>query len=863
MFSLHVPSCLVSCCTPRRTGPDRFEDSAIRAPFRFVQRFLGVLACLAVGTFPAAGQDSPSSLLRLSGVYPTGVRASATEKWGAFTFTITNHGEGDRLARVVLFYAGQPSREYAREVHVPAHSTIASWLLVGPAPPQQSAVRREIEVRLYDRTGGANRLIPPPTEERIRSRWVSYRKSELFTTVMIDDDSFPPNLPGRLPRSDTPGEEAIVLVRTFRHAHHLSGVVPVIHPGDLPCSVEAFAGVDHLVIATGRIAEDPVGLRALRQWLERGGKVWVMLDQVEPDAIAPLLGEALDFRVIDRGSLTHFVIEPSSRYQLVRDKPQEHESPVPFVRVMLPDHERPLFVVKQTGESGPGWPAWFTRRVGRGTVLFTTLGPRGWVRPRGRGDPPSRYENFPAVPMPRQPFETFTDRLLRPPDDVPFPLESFEKPLAEEIGYTVASRNTVGAVFAVFVLATLALGLALRRTRRPELLGLLAPATALVAAAVFFLLGESSRRAVPATVAVGQIVDVSPGTAEAAVRGMLGVYRPEEGRLPLAAEEGGMLEWLEKGQDVANSRLVLTDMESWRLERFTLSGHPRFATFQSTLATPEPITAIARFGPEGLEGKLTAAPFRNVGDALLSTPADRRLAINLDSGGRFRTTGKDVLTNDEFLAGNLVSDRQRRRQELYRQFLRRPKTGRVAPQTVLLAWADPLSPFTLPGEARTVGNALLAVPLQLERPRSGATITIPAPLVSYRRIKDGLPVRPTREGGNALDMHVRFQIPGAVLPLTVERARLTARIDCPGRRVTLSGQIKDKFTAVHRVESPLDPIRVEITDKEMLRLDDEGGLHVNVAISDLLAGGKSAGSDKWTIHYLEAEIAGRADPQTR
>ena len=33
---------------------------------------------------------------------------------------------------------------------------------------------------------------------------------------------------------------------------------------------------------------------ALRQWLEGGGRVWVMLDLVEPEVVAPLLGNALE-----------------------------------------------------------------------------------------------------------------------------------------------------------------------------------------------------------------------------------------------------------------------------------------------------------------------------------------------------------------------------------------------------------------------------------------------------------------------------------------------------------------------------------------------------------------------------------------
>ena len=67
---------------------------------------------------------------------------------------------------------------------------------------------------------------------------------------------------------------------------------------------EAFDGIDHLVLASNRLADDPVGVRAVRQWLMRGGRLWVLLDRVDPDVLAPLLGDALDFQVVDRVSLT-------------------------------------------------------------------------------------------------------------------------------------------------------------------------------------------------------------------------------------------------------------------------------------------------------------------------------------------------------------------------------------------------------------------------------------------------------------------------------------------------------------------------------------------------------------------------------
>src|SRR5262249_58123434 len=110
-------------------------------------------------------------------------------------------------------------------------------------------------------------------------------------------------------------------------------------------------------------------------------------------------------------------------------------------------------------------------------------------------------------------------------------------------------------------------------------------------------------------------------------------------------------------------------------------------------------------------------------------------------------------------------DRQQRRQELYREFLKRSPSGRRDERNVLLAWARPLDlGFALGEEPRTVGNALLVFPFRLERPAPGIRVTIPGPLLSYRRQLDGAIVRLKRDFFDAADMHLRFQLPAALLP---------------------------------------------------------------------------------------------------
>jgi hypothetical protein len=830
-------------------------------------RLLIVLALSFLVCPVVSAQDHPPQTLRMVGLLPGGVRTTVTVGWATLDFTVTNFTDQDRIARVLVFYGGKPDVQYGRDVWVPAQSTVNSWLLVGPAPKDEEAgtvdkifPTRELQSLLYDRTDGKNRLILPREEERIRSRVVRYQKRIPYTIIYQDD--LPPEgfQFGQLPQPDPADLEALRLVRTFRNTRELPTIVPALHVGALPPSPEAFEGLDHFVLASDRLAQDPAGMRALRQWVERGGKVWVLLDRVDPDVLAPLLGDAMDFQLVDRISLTNFEITEhrlggtSSTF-----RPQTHERPVDFPRVLLPPGE----FVRHTID---GWPVWFSRSVGKGKIIITTLGPRGWHLPISVEDIKKALDPT-LTPVPRHlpHFEVLGDEIQLPIQEETFPVAALEKSLMAEIGYAIVRQRTVVLVFAGFLVAALVLGFLLRRASRPELLGWLIPGAALVAAGVFVMLGISSRKAVAPTVAVGQLVEAVSGSPEAAIRGTMAVYRQESGDAPSGVEQGGIFEIDQSGLEGQTRRLIMTDMETWHWENMALPAGVRLASFRFNVQADEPIRATARFGPAGLEGQLSRGPFQEVGDALFYLPTRRHLAIALRDDGNFRVSSDDVLPTGQFLASSLLSDRQQRRQEVYREYLGKPLPAHLRGQPVLFAWANPVAmKFNMLPDARTTGEALLIAPLHLERPAPGDRVTVPGPLVETRRVTTAGPARMLWEANQSVNMRIRFQLPLAVLPIEVERARLIARFDAPSRRVTISGSGKAGPIEVFAAVSPLDPLRIEIKQPELLKLDEQGGLEFNVALSDMLQGAEKPGQkrlegdEKWSISYLELEVTGKA-----
>jgi hypothetical protein len=807
---------------------------------------------------PVSAQQNPAATLRLGGLLPSGVRASATESWGTHEFNVTNFADTDRRARVLMFFDGHPYVQYGRDVWVPAHASLATWMLVGPAPSEGPDMARDIQYLLYEQTGGTEHWVQPRGEERVRSRGILYRKREPFTTILLDPESLEEPPPGQLPQPDSSDEEALRLARAFRLVHKLSDHVPRLPVGPLPPVEQAFDGIDHFILASNRLDRDPGGMRALRRWLQLGGRVWVMLDLVELDTLAPLLGDALDFTVLDRVGLTSFRIEVESASQRMGESPpRRYEGPVEFVRVQLPPGEHVKYTVD-------GWPAWFTRQVGRGTVVVSTLGSRAWYRERTDRDPPSPYQDFPDMPIPEAPLEDLALELQPLRGQADFQVGSFSPLLTEEIGYSVVRRNTVVLVFASALLAALVAGIVLRRTHRPELLGWLGPVAALGAAGVFLGVGEASRRAAPPTVAVGEVVDTAPGQAELAVRGQLAVYRPDSGPAPIGAPHGGFFDLNMDDMKDQTRRLVLTDLDAWHWEDLTLPAGIRLASFRDTIPIDKPVVAAARFGPEGIEGHLNG-PFEELSDALLSAPGARSIAVQIQPDGVFHATSAETLSRGQFLASAVLSDQQQRRQAIYRAFFSAPPTGALRDHPVLLAWARPVAlRFDLAEQARTVGGALLVAPLRWERPAPGQRATIPGPLIPYQRILEDGPTKMTLESSENADMHLRFQLPNPVLPFKVERARLFVHMVAPSRRVTIAGRAGDQLVRVHRVDSPVDPFRVEIADERLLRLDDKGGFHLNLNIGGSLEGASPTEqlrrlSEKWTIDYLELEVTGHSE----
>jgi hypothetical protein len=717
----------------------------------------------------------------------------------------------------------------------------------------------ELQALIYERTGDKERLLLPRTEERVRSRMANYQPREPVTALLLDVPKTEYVFRGgEITTKVLEANDVVDLVRAVRGATSLSEHVRLITDEFLPPTADAFDGVDHFVLASRRLADDPPGQVALSRWLEQGGRLWVMLDRTDPDAVAAVLGIAPGFHIVDRTSLTRVRIDGRGLGSRdLESAVREFEQPVDFVRVEL----GPEFTVLHRVN---GWPASFSRTIGRGKVLITTLGMDAWCRPRTADDPRSPFDLIPDVPV-LMPAMEYLSQQFQPSAAPTFPSldlgtkegDAFAPLVIGDIGYSIVGVSTASMVFGGFLVMLLVLALGLRKWGRLEMLSWIGPVAALSTGLAFVALGEVSRQAVSPTVAVAQRIAVNPQNQELSVTGLLGFYRPNGGPANIRTTRGGLLELDMSGLEGQTRRMVTTDIDAWHWENLTLPAGVRLGWFRSVARAAEPVSCVAGFGPSGLEGKLSARAFSGLGDILIQAPSRRVFSVRPTMDGSFTIGANDLLSAGQFVPDAVLSDHQQKRQAIYRQLLTDPQAPRPSEDSVLFAWADPMeAPFDFETELRSMGSALISIPVELRHTTQDTAVIVPRAFISYRRILETGPIQPTLEGTDAIEEHLRFQLPLSVLPLHVEKARLIAKVEAPSRRFTVSVHTKNGLVKLHSVQSPIDPVPIDIVGDDLLLMDEQGGLNLVIAVSEPPSVDDGQ-LPKWDIHALELEVVGR------
>jgi hypothetical protein len=228
-----------------------------------------------------------------------------------------------------------------------------------------------------------------------------------------------------------------------------------------------------------------------------------------------------------------------------------------------------------------------------------------------------------------------------------------------------------------------------------------------------------------------------------------------------------------------------------------------------------------------------------------------------------------------YVSGGWLSDEQRRRQAVIEKILTpRAAFVRHLLRPTLFGWGAAVEMgFQFPRHEQRVGTALWAIPLNIDRPPAGTHVVVPSPFVPFRVTN-----RPTGAGASPLydyrtgvwvasqkpsEMWLRFQTPEAVLPLQLQRARLTLQITAPSRTVAILRYVDSQKQQVQQVSNPIGRIERTFQDAELPPLDARGGLLVGITVGTAAEAESQLERKPWKIEMAQLEIEGVVLPGPR
>ena len=757
-----------------------------------------------------------------------GLYAYVPDRWGLLRIRLVNPNEGPVEMLCSTYLGEEDDLQFGRRVWIPAQSQLH---LSHPIrlPPADAVADGNVPFHtlVTPRQESGDALIRDNAGKSQLSSSLRVALRRPLTGIIGGGAGFAPRNPHAVSAFD--------LVMTARMEQGLTRQISHFDDQFLPAGEEGLDAMDTLVVARDFGSSDLAGIRAIRDWLYAGGRLWVMLDRTSPELLATLLGDEWGGQVVDRVGLNNVHLTPGPDGPNMADFDAEYEHPVDLVRVVVEDADV-VFVAN-------GWPAALRKNCGAGKLLVTTLGAEAWVHPRTSRDPrPAATGEPPTNYAPNPPLMELTPTLLTERPQLALAAGQLETGLREYIGYEVPSRGVIVGLLAAFSAALVVGGVWLARIGRLEWLGVAGPALALAVGGTLAAVGRAQQSAVPSTTALLQFVQPVRGTDSARVTGVAGLYATSAGTMDLTGRQGGWLFPDMSGMRGTTRRLIWSDLGEWHWDRLPQRPGLRQASFAQSGLREIRCEARATFDESGLHGNLTLPPGLRPADGVLATQRGR-IAVDLAPDSSFRAAASRVMSEEQFLGADLMSDEQNRRSRILAQLLADPMRTGFPPQPVLLFWTRPWETgFGFGDGAQPVGSALVSAPVLIERPPAGTLITVPMPLLPYRETTGPEGSAPVGLFNNRAGRWEEKSFPSStwiavhpprdLSPLEPVAARLVVRVTGPVGRLEIAGFKAGAVAVVQEWQDPVGTLSTIIRDPELLQSATNGAILLRVSGGD-------------------------------
>lgn len=800
-----------------------------------------LLACCA------DGQDETAKPPTAVTVAPAGAQRFSTGQWAALAVVGVNPTDKDSEEVVSVFMGDESQLQFSTKFWLPSHSKRQTWMPVRvPSGDSVSSGRVEMSMlRLVESDGVesfANNFVGMP----ISKRSMMLADSEINTGLLID-------LPGL-----EDAREAIERSNTLSRVINAGRDTTVESLLDLPSvnfvsnflppTKGALDELDQIVIAGNHLVNDTRGITAVRHWLRKGGRLWIMLDVTDQALVTELLGQDVSHTEIDRVELNQlqFVMTTPAMGRSDTDGGSwSSEVPAQMVRVLTDIPE------KDVACKVDGWPAAFWKRVGDGEVLFTTLDARAWIDGDGQAEGQAEGKASAAL--------YHLSRTFFEPKHQSTDFQQALSPILDrKIGYRIPSRRLATTLLGINALVILVAGIWWMRQRRLERMAILVPVSAIVTTIAMLAIGTQHAQSVPSTVATGQVIRINQGTGEADISTVMAVYSQDAGDLGLVSGSGTLTMPVENEGGTSIRRVRLGDDGSSRwIGADQPPGVVRHFVSDSTLQLTSPIRVRGTFNANGFLGSVAGLESRTFDDGVIVRfPAPLTgVTLDTDSSGEQSESAREIsagimdrLASDQFVPGTLLSDDQRIRQEFLRDLFDGPglfdgpEDRSMGNQLSLLFWTDPIDigvQFSDRFDHR--GSALVSVPVQIDRPVPGSDFVVPATFIHTEPLatKLGISSLIDPRTGRWLESLTKpvvteliFAFPKALAAMNLQSVNVSMKINAPSRSLVIRAMIDGKPEIMHQQKDPTGVVEFTIDRKEALGMHAEGGLWISFEITE-------------------------------
>ena len=817
----------------------------------------------ACGPLPAQKlADRPRATVT---IVPGGMQRNVAGRWTTLAANGRNATDQDQTEIVNVWLDNDASRQYAREFWIPARSTRQSWFAarmpsVDPVTqPQVNLSMAHIKQSASGESFHADFSGLPVTH---RSLLVS---NEISRAVLMVDQA--KSLDGVQPNAQRIVDAVYICRDAVNTASQDLGIVRYTK-NRLPPQSTSLDAVDQMIVATDRILHDMTSARRIRQWVRSGGRLWLMLDQLDTDSVGELLGDAMCYSEVDRLALTEFSLKSASaagaEYTATSSDWQSDQS-VQMKRVIV-DDAKVACTINQ-------WPAAFVQSFGEGEILYTTI--NAWGLTRGQ--------------RPLEVFDSTTGDFFAPRLAIADRVSELEPLIQSEIGYRVPSRWLVAVLLGSHLLVVIVSAIALHARKQLHLLAVVIPIAAILPAIYLFWVGRQNAGATPSTVASGQFAQVTENGMEIELHSTSAIYRQNEGQLVARAASDTSM-YLHSGQSQQEvRRLVWNDDGTSHWDKLKLPpGAVRRVQHKSIASLQQPWTFDGQFTEQGFEGKLSGISIADCEDPVVVSSTRPTLALTPSTADSVMVgSEKSVLQADRYYSNSLLSDRQQDRQRLLRKYASDDATS-WGTRPRLLLWTKPIEgAIEFDDALLRRGVALVSMPIRFKQSKPNADFVVPASFMDLqlRESKAGFSSLYNPQTGKWLEnmttansADLNFALPPSVVPCDLSRAIITAKVHAPGRTLKLTTTVKGDDVLLFEQDDPTGDVRIEVNDASKLQVDSDGGIRVLVSVSEprkasratsqpggdkrdfgnqaVSSTGQPQQAAKWQIDYLQMSVSG-------